>query len=60
MTTLKAGISISKSNSKNDPTVHLAQRMWRLFQNSNYYSKRILHFLFGVQGHSRPPSSAFA
>jgi hypothetical protein len=42
------GISVNKTNSKNDPTVHLAQRMWRLFQKSNYFSKKILYFLFGA------------
>jgi hypothetical protein len=60
VTTLKMGISINKVNSKNDPTVHLAQRMWRLFQKSNYYSKRVLHFLFGVEGAISPPFEGFA
>lgn len=60
VTTLKMGIAINKHNSKNDPTVHLAQRMWRLFQKSNYYSKRILHFLFGVEGTAHPPFEGFA
>lgn len=55
------GISISKTNNKNDPTIHLAQRMWRLFQKSNYFSKRVLYFLFGVDGGSpQPPFEGFS
>lgn len=54
------GISINKLNTKHDPTVHLAQCMWRLFQKSNYYSKRVLHFLFGVEGTVALPFEGFA
>ncbi len=53
-------ITINKVNTKNDPTIHLAQRMWRLFQKSNYYSKRVLHFLFGVEGAVTPPFEGFS
>lgn len=45
--TLKGVVNLPV-NSKNDPIIHLAQRMWRIFLDSRYYSKRILFFLFGV------------
>jgi hypothetical protein len=53
VTTLKINISMAKTNPRNDPTVALAQKMWRIFHKSNYFSKKILHFLFGVTVSSR-------
>ena len=34
-------------NYQNDPTIYLAHKMWSIFQEAKYFSKRILFFLFG-------------
>lgn len=48
MTTLRGNIKLKKAKLREDPIIHLSGKIWEIFSSSTNYTKKMLHYVFGV------------